>query len=95
MGDTSPEVMGDTSEYLACSINVRRRKDKSRIIYVSFGDVFFEMEFIEAWLSKLVISLSKVDILRIKVEDMQKNEDDMANLLVIILCVHKVIQFLR
>ena len=63
--------MGDTSKYLAYVVNVGRRKDKSRRSYVSFGDVYYEIEFTEAYFGKLVISLSRVDILRIKVEDMK------------------------
>ena len=39
---------------------------------VSFSDNCFEIEFTEACSSKLVISLSRIDILRIKVEDMNK-----------------------
>ena len=64
--------MGDTFEYLTYAINVKRRNDKSRRSYVSFGDVYFEIVFTEACSGKLVISLSRVDILRIKVEDMKK-----------------------
>ena len=59
--------MGDTYEYLVYVLNVRRRNDKSRRSYVSFCDVFSEIEFREACSSKLVISHSIVDILRIKV----------------------------
>ena len=62
--------MGDTSKYLVYAVNVRRRKDKSRRSYVSFGDVCSEIEFTEACSGKLIISLSRVVILRIKVEDM-------------------------
>ena len=64
--------MGDTFEYLVYAVNIRWRKDKSRRSYVIFGDVYFEIEFIEACSSKLVISLSRVDILRIKVKDIKK-----------------------
>ena len=46
--------------------------DMSRRSYVSFCDVCFEIEFTEACLGKLVISLSRIDILRIKVEDIEK-----------------------
>ena len=53
-------------------VYVRSRKDKSKISYVSFGDVYFEIEFTEARSSKLVISLSRFYILRIEVEDMEK-----------------------
>ena len=59
-------------EYLVNANNIRSRKDKSRRSYVSFGDVCSEIEFTEACFGKLVISLSRVDILRIKVEDMKK-----------------------
>ena len=65
------EVMGDTSECLVYVVNVGWRNDKSGRSYVSFGDVCSEIEFIEACSSKIIISLSKVDILRIKVEDMK------------------------
>ena len=57
--------MGDTSKYLVYVVNVERWYDKSRWSYVSFGDVYFEIEFIEACFSKLVISLSRVFIMRI------------------------------
>ena len=65
------KVMGDTSEYLVYAINVKRRNDKSRRSYASFGDVCFEMEFIEACSSKLVISLSRFIILTTEVEDIK------------------------
>ena len=39
---------------------------------LSFGDVYFEIEFTEACSSKLVISLGRVDILRIEVGDMKR-----------------------
>ena len=55
--------MRDTSEYLAYVVNIGSRKDNSRRSYVSFCDVFYEIEFIEASSGKLVISLSKVDIM--------------------------------
>ena len=64
--------MGDTFEYVVYVLNVKSKKDKSRRSYVSFGDVCSEIEFVEACFGKLVISLSKVDILRIKVENMEK-----------------------
>ena len=64
--------MGDTSKYLAYAINVESRKDKSRRSYVSFGDIFSEIEFTEACSSKFVISLSRIDILRNVVKDMEK-----------------------
>ena len=64
--------MGDTSKYLAYAVNVRSRKDKSRRSYVSFGDVYSEIEFTKVCSSKLVISPIRVDTLRIKVEDMEK-----------------------
>ena len=60
--------MGDTLEYLVCVVNIKRRKDKSRR---SYGDICSEIEFIEACSGKLVISLSRVDSLRIEVEDMK------------------------
>ena len=64
--------MKDTFEYLVYVVNVKRRKDKSRRSYVNFGDICCEIEFTEACSGKLVISLSRVDILRIEVEDMEK-----------------------
>ena len=63
--------MGDTSKYMAHAVNVRSRKDKSRRSYVSFGDLYFEIEFIEACFGRLVISFRRFDTLRIKVEDMK------------------------
>ena len=57
--------MGHTYEYLRYASNVKRRNDKSRRSYVSFGDVCSEIEFTEACSGKLVISLSRVEILRI------------------------------
>ena len=62
--------MGDTFEYLVNAINIGKRQDKSGRSYVSFGDVCFEIEFKEACSGKLVISLSKVVILRSKVKRM-------------------------
>ena len=59
-------------EYLVYVVNVRSRKDKSRRSYASFGDVYSKIEFTKACSSKLVISLSKFDIMRIKDEDMEK-----------------------
>ena len=64
--------MRDTFEYLVYAINVKNRKAKSRRSYVSFGDIYSEIEFIEACSSKIVISLKKIDILRIEVEDIEK-----------------------
>jgi hypothetical protein len=64
--------MEDTLEYLLYIVNVESKKDKSRRSYVSFVDIYSEIEFTEACSSKLVISLSRVDILRIKVKDMKK-----------------------
>lgn len=85
--------MGDTLEYLVYAVNVRSRKDISRISYVSFGDVCSEIEFTEARSSKLVISLSRVDILMIKVEYMLRVM--WLSFLIIILCACKVIQVAR
>ena len=56
--------MRDTFEYLVYAVNVERWNDKSRRSYVSFGDVYSEIDFIEACSSKLVKSLSRVVILR-------------------------------
>ena len=64
--------MGDTSKYLLYIVNIKIRKDKSRRSYVSFGDVCFEIEFTKACFGKLIISLSRVEIMRIEVEDMKK-----------------------
>ena len=64
--------MRDSFEYLVYAVNIRRRNDKSRRSYVSFGDFYSEIEFTEACSSKLVIYLSRVGILRIKVEDVKK-----------------------
>ena len=64
--------MRNTFEYLVYLVNVKRRNDNSRISYVIFGDVCSKIDFTQACSSKLVISLSRVDILRIKVEDMKK-----------------------
>ena len=57
------EVMGDTSKYLAYVVNVKRINDQSWRSYVSGGD---EIELIEACYDNCYISLSKIDILRIK-----------------------------
>ena len=57
--------MGDTSKYLVYVVNIGRS-------YASFGDVYYEIEFIEAYFGTLVISLRKVVILRIKVQDVKK-----------------------
>ena len=65
--------MGDTSKYLAYAVNIGIKKDKSRRSYVSFGNVFFEIEFIEACSRKLGISLSRFDILSITIKDMEKS----------------------
>ena len=61
--------MGDTFEYLVYVVNMGRRKDKSRISYVSFDDVYPEIEFPKACSSELVISLSRFVILTINIED--------------------------
>ena len=62
--------MGDIFEYLTYVVNIGSRKDKSRRSYLSFGDVCLKIEFTEACSSKLVISLSRIVILRSEVEDM-------------------------
>ena len=56
-------------EYLVYAVNIELWNDKSERSYVSFGNVYYEIEFIEACSGKIVISLSKVVILRIEVED--------------------------
>ena len=64
--------MIENFEYLVYAVNIERTNDKSRRSYVSFGNVHSKIEFRKACSSKLVISLSKVVILRIKVEDVKK-----------------------
>ena len=64
--------MRDNFGYLSYAFNIGRRNDKSRRIYVSFSDVYSEIEFTQACSSKHVISLSRVIILRIEVEDVKK-----------------------
>ena len=66
--------MGDNFEYIIYTVNVKQRNLKSGRSYVSFGDVYFEIEFIEACSSKLFISLSRVVIMRIEVKDVKKTE---------------------
>ena len=63
------KVMGDTSKYLIYIVNIVWRNVKSRRSYVSFGEHCSEIEFTKAKTSKLDISLSRIFILRIKVED--------------------------
>ena len=53
---TLSKVMGDMSKYSIYAVNVRRWNDKFGRSYVIFGDVCFEIEFIEACSSKLVFS---------------------------------------
>ena len=64
--------MGDTSKYLVYLVNIGKRNDNFGRTHISFGDVCFEIEFAKACSSKLVISLRKIIILRIKVKDMKK-----------------------
>ena len=64
--------MGDTSKYLVYAINIGRRNDTSIRSYASFGDFCSEIEFTKACSGKLFISLSRVNILRIEVEHMEK-----------------------
>ena len=64
--------MGDTSNYLVYVVKFRRRKDKYRRSYVSFVDVCSKINFTEEYFGKLVISLSRVDNLRIEVTEMEK-----------------------
>ena len=59
--------MGDTFEYSVYVGNVGIITDKSWRSYVSFGDVYSEIEFTKTCSSKLVISLRKFDIMRIEV----------------------------
>ena len=56
--------MGDISKYLVYVVNVGRRNDKSRRSYVSFSDVYFEIDFTKACSSKLFISLSNISIFK-------------------------------
>ena len=58
--------MRNTFEYFVYPMNVNSRNHKSRRSYVSFGDVCSNIEFTEAWYGKLVISLSRVDIMRLR-----------------------------
>ena len=66
---TLSKVMGDMFEYLVYAINVKRWNDKFGRIYVSFSDVCLEIEFTKACSGKLIISLSRIFILRSEVED--------------------------
>ena len=50
-------------------LNSSAKDMKSRRSYASFGEDCLEIEFTKACSSKLVISLSKIVIQRIKVED--------------------------
>ena len=59
--------MGDTTECLVYASNFGRKDIKSGRSYASFGEGCSEMEFTEACFGKLVISLSRVLILRSKV----------------------------
>ena len=59
----------DTSKYLVYKVNIKWKNDKFGRSYVSFGDVCSKIEFTKACSHKLVISLSRFVILRIKVED--------------------------
>ena len=59
--------MGDTLEYLVYEVNIGRRNDKSRRSYVTIGDVCSRIEFIEVCSGKLVLSLSRIVIMRIEV----------------------------
>ena len=62
--------MGDTFDYLVYVVIVKRRNDNFERSYVSFGE--FEIEFIEACSRKNFISLSRIVILRIKVDNVKK-----------------------
>ena len=64
------EAMRDTFEYLVYVVIFGWRNDKSGRSYVSFCNVCSKIEFIEACFGKLVISLSRVIILRSEVKDM-------------------------
>ena len=64
------KVMWDISEYLVYKFNVGWRNDKYKRHYVSFRDVYSEIEFTEACSGKLVISLSRFVILRRMVKGM-------------------------
>ena len=64
------KVMGDTSKYLVYAVNIGWRNDKSGRSYVIYANVCFDIEFTKACSHKLVISFSRVIILRSEVEDM-------------------------
>ena len=64
--------MGDAFEYLAYAVNIGSKKDKYRRSYEIFGDICSEIKFTEACSSKISISLSRVDILRIEAVGMEK-----------------------
>ena len=66
------KAMRDISEYLVYVVNVGWINDKSRRSYVSFGNICSEIEFAKSCSRKLVISLSRVIILRGEVKDMWK-----------------------
>ena len=48
------------SKYLVYVVSVRRRNDKSRRSYVSFGNVFFEIDSIEACFGKNLYLLAEL-----------------------------------
>ena len=62
--------MRDSYKYLVYAVNVKTRNIMFGRNYVSFCDVYSEIEFTEACFGKLVISLSRVVILRSKVKVM-------------------------
>ena len=64
------KVRRDTSKYLVYVVKVGWRNDKYGRSYVSFDNICSEIEFTKACSGKQVISLTKVIILRSKVEDM-------------------------
>ena len=53
-------------------ITSKEKDIKSGRSYASLGEDYFEIEFTKACSGKLVISLSKFDIMRIEVEDVKK-----------------------
>ena len=62
--------MGDTTKCLVYVANLGCKNIKSGRSYASFGEDYSEIDFTEACSGKLVISLSRVVILRRKVKGM-------------------------
>ena len=60
------KVMRDTSKYLIYLVNIEWRNFKFGRSYVSFGEDYSKIELTEAFSGKLVISLSRVAIIKRK-----------------------------